>query len=122
MTDVPPLIREPYMPPPAVLRYRVSFYYMVGHKQEQFWKDEDKFWNKDVESFIGYKNGVAEAVAQTVTTSDSPEQKARKLYAFVSKLDHWSYLAPRTEQAERALGINADRGAEDVLRQHGRLA
>jgi hypothetical protein len=119
MTDVPPLIREPYMPPSSVLRYRVNFYYMVGRKQDEFWKEEGKFWNKDVESFVGHKNGVTEAVTQTVATTDSPEQKARKLYAFVSKLDNWSYLPPRTEQEERAIGIKADRGAEDVLRQHG---
>jgi hypothetical protein len=119
MSNIPPIIREPYMPPVAVMRYRVHFYYMVGQKQEAFWKDEGKFWNKDVEAFLGRKNGVAEAVTQTVAAADSPEQKARKIYGFVTKLDNWSYQPPRTEQEERALGIKADRGAEDVLRQHG---
>jgi hypothetical protein len=119
MTNVLPLVREPYMPPVEVLRYRVNFYYMVGAKQEEFWKDEGKFWNKDVENFLGRKNGIAEALAQTVVATDTPEQKARKIYAFVSKLDNWSYQPPRVEQEEHALGIKADRGAEDVLRQHG---
>jgi hypothetical protein len=119
MTNVPALVREPYMPPSRVLRYRVSFYYMVGARQEEFWRDEGKFWNKDVENFLGRRNGVAEAVTTTVATSDSPEQKARKIYAFVSKLDNWSYQPARAEQEDRALGIKADRGAEDVLRQHG---
>lgn len=118
VTNIAPLIREPYMPPPAALRYRVSFYYVVSAKQEQFWKDEGKFWSKDVESFLGRKNGIAEAVAQTVAATDSPEEKARKIYAFVTKFDNWNYQ-PRAEQEERALGIRADRGAEDVLRQHG---
>jgi hypothetical protein len=118
MTNISPLIREPYMPPVAAIRYRVSFYYMVGAKQDQFWKDEGKFWSKDVENFLGRKNGVAAAVAQTVGAADSPEEKARKIYAFVTKLDNWSYQ-PRAEQEERALGIKADRGSEDVLRQHG---
>jgi hypothetical protein len=119
LTDIPPFIREPYMPPLEVSRYRVNFYYMVGAKQEQFWKDEGKFWNKDVESFLGRKDGVAAAVGQTIGATDSPEQKVRKIYAFVTKLDNWSYQPPRAEQEERALGIKADRGAEDVLRQHG---
>lgn len=119
MTNIPPIIAEPHMPPVAVLRYRVQFYYMVGQKQEDFWKDEGKFWNKDVENFQGRKNGVAEAVAQAVSSADSPEIKARKIYSFVSKLDNWSYEPPKAEQEERALGIKADRGAEDVLRQHG---
>jgi len=119
MTNIPPLVREPYMPPIEALRYRVNFYYMVGAKQEEFWKDEGKFWNKDAENFLGRKNGVAEAVGQTVGAGDTPEQKARKIYAFVAKLDNWSYQPARGEQEEHTLGIKADRGAEDVLRQHG---
>ncbi len=119
MTNIPPIVREPHMPPVAVLRYRVQFYYMVGDKQEDFWKDEGKFWNKDVENFVGRKNGVSEAVAQTVSAADSPEVKARKLYAYVSHFDNWSYEPPKAEQEEHALGIKLDRGAEDVIRQHG---
>lgn len=119
MSDVPPLIREPDMPPTRVLRYRVNFYYMVGQKQEQYWKDEGKFWNKDVEGFVGRKSGVSEVVSQTVAASDTPEQKARKLYEYVTKLDNWTYQPPKVEQEQKALGIKADRGAEDVLRQHG---
>lgn len=119
MTNIPPIVNEPHMPPVSVLRYRVQFYYMVGDKQEDFWKDEGKFWNKDVESFMGRKNGVAEAVAQIVIATDSPEIKARKIYAYVNQLNNWSYDPPKEEQEEHALGIKLDRGAEDVLRQHG---
>jgi len=119
MTNVPAIVIEPYMPPVAASRYRVQFFYMVGQKKEEFWKDEGKFWSKDAESFLGKKNGVAEAVGQTVSPADTPEVKTRKLYAFVSKLDNWSYDPPRSEQEEHALGIKLDRGAQDVLRQHG---
>jgi hypothetical protein len=119
MTNIPPIVHEPYMPPVEVLRYRVQFYYMVGAKQDEFWRDEGKFWRKDVESFLGRKNGVAEAVAQAVSASDSPEQKARNIYGFVTRLDNWSYDPPRSEQEAHALGIKADRGVEDVLKQHG---
>ena len=119
MTNIPPIIREPYMPPMQVLRFRVQFYYMVGAKQDEFWKDEGKFWSKDVESFLGRKAGIAEAVAQTVGRNDSPELKTQKLYAFVSKLDNWSYDPPKSDQEVHALGIKADKGVQDVLRQHG---
>ena len=119
MTNVPALIREPFMPPPNALRYRVSFYYMVDAKQEEFWKEEGKFWNKDVDSFLGRKNGVGEKAAELVAPSDTPEQKARKIYAFIATLDNWSYQPARAVQEDKALGIKAERGAEDVLRQHG---
>ena len=118
VTNMSPLVLEPYMPPPDAIRYRVNFYYLVGTKQEQFWKDEGKFWNKDVDGFLNHRNGVNDAVSQTVSSADTPEQKARKIYAYVTKLDNWSYQ-PKAEQEERALGIKADRGAEDVMRQHG---
>jgi hypothetical protein len=101
------------------LRYRVQFYYLEGVQQEEFWKTEGKFWSKDVENFIGRKNGVSEAVSQTVSPADTAEQKAQKIYTFVTKLSNWSYEPSRTEQEEKALGIKLDRGAEDVLKQKG---
>ena len=119
MTNVPALTHEPYMPPESALRYRVKFYYLVGQKQEEFWKDEGKFWSKDVESFVGKKDGVAEAVSQTVGTSDSAEDKVKKIYAYVGRLDNWSYLPPREAKEEKALGIKPNEGAGDVLRRHG---
>jgi transglutaminase-like putative cysteine protease len=119
MANIPPIVHEPYMPPVEALRYRVKFYYMVNEKQDEFWRDEGKFWRKDVENFLGRKNGVAEAVAQTVSASDPPELKARSIYGFVARLDNWSYDPARSEQEDHALGIKADRGAQDVLKQHG---
>src|SRR5207244_2801372 len=61
--------------------------------------------------------GVDEAVAQTVAPNDTPEQKVRKIYAFVSQLENESYRPKRAEQEEHALGFKPDAGAEDVLRQ-----
>ncbi len=118
MNNISPLVVEPYMPPPDAIRYRVNFYYLVGTKQDQFWKDEGKYWNKDVEGFLNHRSGISEALSQTISSADTPEQKAREIYAYVSKLDNWSYQ-PKAEQEERALGIKLDRGAEDVVRQHG---
>lgn len=117
MSDVPPIVHEPFMPPPDMMRYRVNFYYMIDPKPETFWKEEGKFWNKDVDKFLGRKNGVDEAVAQTVSPNDTPEQKVRKIYAFVAQLENQTYQPKRAEQEEHALGIKANEGAEDVLRQ-----
>ena len=119
LTNIPPLVKEPYMPPAEVIRYRVQFYYLDGQKQDEFWKNEGKFWDKDVEGFLGHKNGVAEAVSASVTAADNPEQKARKLYGFVAKLSNWSYEPMKTEQEEHALGIKLEKGADDVLKQQG---
>jgi len=64
LSNIPPIVHEPFMAPVEVLRYRVQFYYLEGAQQEEFWKTEGKFWSKDVENFIGRRNGVSEAVSQ----------------------------------------------------------
>lgn len=117
MANVHPIVREPFMPPIEALRYRVNFYYMVGAKQEEFWKDEGKFWNKDVEHFLGRRDGLEQAVTQAVAPTDTPEQKVRKIYALVSAMENQSYNPHREEKELQTLGIKVDRGAEDVLRQ-----
>jgi hypothetical protein len=114
---VPAFIEEPYMAPPEILKWRVNFYYVVTGKQEDYWKDQGKFWNKDVESFLGKKHGIAEAVNQVVAVSDTPDQKTRKIYAFVSQLENQSYVPRRSELEQKALGMRYNAGAEDVLQQ-----
>ncbi|HEY1265107.1 MAG TPA: DUF3857 and transglutaminase domain-containing protein [Terriglobales bacterium] len=115
--DVPALTKEPYMFPEGELKYRVEFYYKVSVKQDEYWKEEGKYWNKDVESFIGHDKGIREAVAQTVTDSDSPEMKARKIYTFVEGLENQSYIPSRATQETRAIGLRPNEGVDDVLRQ-----
>lgn len=117
LADVPAFVEEPFMPPPEILRWRVSFYYVVSEKQEDYWKAQGKFWNKDVENFLGRKKGISEAVAKTVAATDTPEQKARKLYAFVSQLENQSYVPNRPEQEQKVLGMKVNAGVEDVLQQ-----
>jgi len=117
MDNVPAAVDEPFMPPANPMRWRVQFYYQVELKQEDFWKKEGKFWNKDVESFLSHQKGVPEAVAQTVASSDTPATKVSKIYTFVSALENRSYGPKRTEQEDQTLGLKPNQGAEDVLRQ-----
>ena len=117
VTDVPPLLEEPYSPPERVSRWRVNFYYTSGSKEEDFWKDEGKFWNKDVEGFLDHRSGAQEVLAKTVAAGDTPEQKIRKLYAFVAGLENRSYIPRRSDAETRILEIKENENAEEVLRQ-----
>jgi hypothetical protein len=119
MDDVPSLVEEPFMLPANPLRWRVQFYYQVELKHEEFWKKEGKFWNKDVESFLGRQSGVSQAVTQIVGSSDTPETKVHKIYDFVSQLENRSYAPKRSSQEEQSLGIKPIEGVDDVLREHG---
>ena len=117
LADVPPLIEEPFMPPVSMLRYRVQFYYTVDRTAEAFWKEEGKFWSKDVEKFLDRKGGIEDAVAKIVLPNDTPEQKVRKIYAFVIGLENQTYRPKREEQEEKGIGLKPNEGVEDVLRQ-----
>ena len=90
MTDVPALIEEPFAPPAGLLRWRVYFYYQATLKPEEYWKNELKFWKKDVESFLERNDGVSAAVNSLVSPGDGPEQKLQKIYSFVAGLKNQS--------------------------------
>ena len=118
MNDIPALIDEPFMPPKDALRYRVEFFYQTNTTtSDGFWKEEGRFWSKDVEKFLDQKGGIEGAVANTVSPDDSPEQKVRKIYAFVTGLENQSYRPQRQDKEQKALGLKPNEGVEDVLRQ-----
>lgn len=115
LKDVPAFVEEPYMPPASLLKWRVYFYYQQNLEAGDYWKAHGKFWNKDVEGFVGHNRGVAEAVAKAVSPSDSPEQKVRKIYAFVGSLENQDYIPERTAQEQKVLELKDNKGADDVL-------
>jgi len=90
MTDVPALMEEPFMPPASLLRWRVYFYYLATLRAEEYWKNEGKFWNKDVETFLGKSDGVAAAVTRIAAPADTTGQKVQKIYSFVAGLKNQS--------------------------------
>ena len=117
LVNMPAFVEEEHMPPPERFKYYVRFYYKRISDIDQYWKEEGKYWNSDVEKFVGKRHGIAEVVAGTVSPSDTPEQKVKKIYAYVEGLDNLSFKPHRTEQEQKVLGVKDNRGAEDVLRQ-----
>ena len=117
MTDVPALVEEPHAPPANAFLYRVDFYYRTNRTQEEFWKEEGKYWNKDVEGFISHNGDVQQAVRTIVADLDAPDAKVKKIYAFVSQLENQSYVPRRGEKEEHAIGLKRNQSADDVLRQ-----
>jgi hypothetical protein len=117
VTNIPPYVEEEHMPPALPYKYYVRFYYRAIANSDQFWSQEGKYWSQDVNHFMGKKGGIAETVASITTPSDTPEQKVKKIYAYMAKIDNLSYRPQRTEQEQKVLGQRENRGAEDVLRQ-----
>lgn len=115
MNNVPAFVDEEMMPPAGNLRYHLYFYYRTRITGDKYWKEEAKYWNKDVEKFLSKTGGIDATVAQITTPSDSPEQKARKIYMFINTLENRSYRPPRSEGEEKTLGIKPSESVEDVL-------
>ncbi len=93
MKDIPAYEQEAFSPPADTMKMRVEFYYGGSSmaKPVEFWKDEGKYWSKEVDKFIGHSSAVAQAAGAAVTASDTPEQKVHKLYDLVQKLKNTSY-------------------------------
>lgn len=115
LENVPAFVDEPYMPPASMTKWHVYFYYQEKLKVDEYWKAQGKYWNKDVESFLGKNHGVDEAVSGIVAASDSPEQKVKKIYSFVAKLENQDYIPERTQQEAKVLDLKINKGVDDVL-------
>jgi hypothetical protein len=117
MENVPALLPEPYMPPMSSLRWRVNFYYVYASSKEEYWKDKGETWNGIIESFLDKKKAIERVLPQVIVPTDTPEQKVRKIYAYITQLENRSYIPERAEKEERELKITENANVEDVLKQ-----
>ncbi|HEV7553751.1 MAG TPA: DUF3857 domain-containing protein [Candidatus Angelobacter sp.] len=93
LKDIPAFEEEDFTPPSEMLKMRVDFYYgsdKMGKPQE-FWKSEGKYWSKELDKFAAHSSAVAAAVSKAILPTDTPDQKARKIYAYVQKIKNLSY-------------------------------
>jgi len=117
LTDIPPLPTDDWMPPLNTIRWRVLFYYTYAYSGVDFWDSEGKRWAKDVEHFTNPSGQLKNAVAQIVAPTDTEEQKARKIYAAVMKLDNTRFTRKKSEAERKAEKLKTIKDAEDVWKQ-----
>lgn len=118
--NIPAFQVEDDMPPEEGMKYRVDFNYSEGtleNDPDKFWKKEGKKQNDRVESFLGKKKGMEEAVATIVAASDAPEVKLEKIYARVQKIRNTSYEVEKTEQEQKRAQEKGAANAEDVWKR-----
>jgi Domain of Unknown Function with PDB structure (DUF3857) len=100
-SNIPAFQTEDFMPPANELRYRVDFIYHEGLSEndpDKFWKQVGRERNGQLESFLGKRGEMQQAVGQIVSPSDSPEVKLRKIYDRVQQTRNTSYEVQKTEQ------------------------
>lgn len=119
--NIPAFQAEDFMPPPNELKFRVEFIYTQENDEKEpdkFWKKEGKKLNDQVESFVGKRKAMEQAVAQIASPNDSPEAKVQKIYARVQQLRNLSYEAEKTEQEAKRAKQKDTNNVEDVWK-HG---
>ena len=113
-SNIAPFRAEDFMPPENELKARVDFIY----SSEPFEMDANKFWKKvgkkrndELETFVGKRVAMDQALSQIVSPADSPDVKLHKIYARVQQLHNTSFEVRKTEQEqkrEKKIEENAD--------------
>ena len=110
--NVDPIPEEEFMPPMHSLSYRVLFYYTDVRTAQEYWKTEGKYWSHEVDSFMspGKLGAIAGGI---VAPSDTPTQKAQKIYDAVMTLENTSFTRGHSSAEDKAQGIKI-KTAEDI--------
>jgi hypothetical protein len=115
--DVPPIPKDDWMPPLNTINWRAEFYYSEYPTGAEFWRNEGKRWTKETDRFADPAKSLKNAVAELVGASDSDEQKARKIYTAVMKLDNTDFTREKSSAERKSEKLKAIRNAEDVWLQ-----
>jgi len=85
--------------------------------QDSFWKRIGKERNGRLESFIGKRKAMEQAVAQIVSPSDPQDVKLRKIYDRVQQIRNRSYELRKTEQEQKREKEKPAESVEDVWKR-----
>jgi len=115
--DVPPEVKEAYMPPISSFSYRVMFNYTAEHTVADWWKNEGNEWSKGIDSFADPNSALKKRTAEITAGAANDDQKLRKIYLAVMELENTRYTRAHNEKEEKAEGGHAVKNAADVLNQ-----
>lgn len=112
--DVPALPDEDWMPPTNSIQLRINFFYAQYRDGKQFWDEQGKEWAKNTEKFANADKAIKNAVAELVAAGDTDEQKAKKIYDAVMKLENTDYTRQKSHEERKKEKLKDIKKAEDV--------
>jgi hypothetical protein len=113
--DVPPQVREEYMPPIASYSYRVLFNFTAENTVADWWKDEGKDWSKRMDSFADANSELKSATQAVIAGAATQDEKLKKIYAAVMALENTRYTREHEQREDKAEGEGKVKTAADVL-------
>jgi len=117
--DIPAFQIEDYMPPQDEMKYRVDFMYTRNDEKnpDKFWREEGKNQYHRVEAFIDKRKAMEQAVEQTVSPNDTPEQKLQKIYARCQKIQNTTFEREKSQQEKDRERLKEIQNVEDVWKR-----
>jgi hypothetical protein len=113
--DVPAFEREANAPPENAFRYRVRFYRTPYLEASLFWDNELKRWSRQLDEYAAQTSTIHDAANQLTAGADTPDAKARKLYAAVQALDNTDFSRAKNEAERKQLHLKKElKKAQDV--------
>jgi len=106
------LPREDFSPPLNSIAYRVNFYYATAFTGPEYWKEEGKYWSKDVDRFSNPSDRIRQAVAQIVAPGDTDQQKLQKIYAAVMQLENTRFTREHSAAENKSEGLRVKTAAD----------
>jgi hypothetical protein len=88
LVDIPAISQESFAPPQATQIYQVNFFYTFTPDAKVFWQREMQLWTKEVDRYTAPTSLIKSTVSEVVSASDTPLEKAKKLYALVQKFEN----------------------------------
>ena len=119
-SDIPAFHAEDYMPPEDELKSRVDFIYsrdFLEQDPDKYWKKLGKKRNDQLESFIGKRKAMEEAVATIVSPGDTPEVKLQKIYARVQQIRNTTYEVQKTAEEQKRIKEKTPENVEDIWKK-----
>ena len=114
MADVPAAPDDDWMPPTNTIRWRVEFFSADASSADKFWGAAVPRWKYEIESFIAPTATIKKAAEALIAEGDTDEQKARKIYAAVMKLDNTDFSREKSEAERKKDKLKEIKGIEDV--------
>lgn len=106
---------EPFAPPEDGLKSRLEIFYFRGDRGD-YWKEAAKSIGEAIDTFVGDRAVVKKTAAEVTAGATTPEEKLRKIYAYVQQLRNLSYERDKTEQEEKREKLKDNDDIGDVLR------
>ncbi|MCR4410435.1 MAG: DUF3857 domain-containing protein [Candidatus Saccharicenans sp.] len=118
VNDIPPFLREEFMPPENAEKISFKIYYLPPdiRSNDEYWEKAAGSWKQIYEEFMTGGKGLQKEVLALVEGATDPEVKLRKLYERVQDIKNLDYVPSMSEKEWKKIKPNND--VRDVLKRN----